>query len=135
MRKIAAIAYAFLLAAGAQAHDHEHIGSVALADWPYCNVLVFAVDGTFTIAEWQDGLWLYAQGDGVIGPLDSPGSQTLWIDNAVRLGAMTVAIEETHVGWPAAQMAFYDRCAIPGLRHTASLRLPSPGERALPAPH
>jgi hypothetical protein len=121
MWKRAAFALAAILASGARAHDEAHAGRVALADWPYCNTLVLAVEDAFSIAEWQDGLWLFAEGDPMVGALDRPGERIVWIENAMGAGEMTIAIEQTSLGWPDAQIVFHDRCAIRGLRHSADM--------------
>ena len=112
-----------LLPFGASAHDGEpSSGEVALADWPYCNTLAIRTSSGFSIAEWQDGLWLYDRGDAVVGALDHTGRHTLWIDNAVRSGEMSVLIDAVGLTWLRAQERFVDTCAIHGWRHSAALQ-------------
>ncbi len=64
----------------------------SLADWPYCNTIAIRTALGFSIAEWQDGLWLFDPGDPVVGALGQTGQQTIWINNQLSSGEMTVRL-------------------------------------------
>jgi hypothetical protein len=101
----------------ASCHREEHTlpvtrGEVALTDAPFCPFFVVATSRGFSLLTLRKGREVFAEGDSVVGPLNSPGLQFVtlpdWQDDILQ-----VEVEEVGVSLARAQTAFQAHCAEP----------------------
>jgi hypothetical protein len=94
------------------AHEPPELveGEIALTDSPFCDFFVVHTERGFSLLDWRGGLFLFAEGDLVKGPLHAKGLSLLEVRNPLGRFEMRVMIEEHEVDLASARSAFYGRC-------------------------
>jgi hypothetical protein len=87
--------------------DSSVRGEVALTETPFCAFFVVATDRGFSFLRWTGGLLVFAEGDRVVGPLLTPGRQSVEVEGE---GSITVEVEAVVPDLSGAQHAFHGRC-------------------------
>jgi hypothetical protein len=82
-------------------------GVVALDYSPFCEFFIVATDRGFSLLHWEGGLYVFAEGDQVRGPLHSLGVQQFEFNEH---DPMKARVEAFGASLADARRAFYTRC-------------------------
>ncbi|MEZ0167377.1 hypothetical protein [Microvirga sp. TS319] len=95
-------------------------GTVVLDFKPFCQDFVVQTGKGFVILLWEDGTLFFGEGDTLVGPLHSQGSQLI---EAEGRGVMTARVGGLLPDLGTAQQVFRERC---GLGPDTPLSRPTP---------
>lgn len=95
-------------------------GTVVLDFKPFCQDFVVRTEQGFVVLLWEDGTLFFGEGDTLVGPLHTQGSQLI---EAEGRGVMTARFEGLLPDIETAQQVFRERC---GLRPDIPVSGPAP---------
>lgn len=95
-------------------------GTVVLDFKPFCQDFVVKTEKGFVVLLWEDGTLFFGEGDTLVGPMHTQGSQLI---EAEGRGVMTARFEGLLPDLGTAQRVFRERC---GLRPDIPVSGPTP---------